>query len=141
MTSANKLYETLLDQWKSGENAELKLICENGRLKVTLYADLGPWAQPEGLRTPSFGNEGLHKVSPGRLRRRERRAAERAAAEQAAAKYAATLKAAAEEADAAAAEEVCSSKFDVEEAAAAEKVDVENDAKKNDPRPPVQLHP
>ena len=104
MTSANKLYETLLDQWKSGKNAE------------------------------------LHKVSPGRLRRRERRAAERAAAEQAAAKYAATLKAAAEEADAAAAEEVCSSKIDagkaaakkvdVKEAAAAEKVDVENDAKK-----------
>ena len=140
MTTAKKLYETLLDQWKSGKNAELKLICENGRLKVTLYADLGPWAQPEGLRTPSFGNEGLHKVSPGRLRRRERRAAERAAAEQAAAKYAATLKAAAEEADAAAAEEVCSSKIDagkaaakkvdVKKAAAAEKVDVENDAKK-----------
>ena len=137
MTAAQKLYETLIDQWKSGKNAELKLHCENGSLKVTLHADLGPWAQPDCLWSPVSGNGSLHKASPspGRLRRRERRAAERAAAEQAAAKCAATLKAVAEEADEEAAVEIGSS--DVAGKAAAEKVDAmkvdfaeENDAKK-----------
>ena len=100
MTAAQKLYETLLDQWKSGKTADLKLHCEHGRLKVTLNADLGPWVQPDCPWSPVFGHGGLHKVSPGRLRRRERRAAERAAAEKAAANCAASLKAAAaEEAD------------------------------------------
>ena len=107
MTAAKKLYETLLDQWKSGKNAELKLHCENGSLKVTLHADLGPWAQSDCLWSPVSGNGSLHKAnpSPGRLRRRERRAAERAAAEMAAAEKATTdcaanLQTAAEEADA-----------------------------------------
>ena len=137
MTAAHKLYKTLLDQWKSGNNAELKLHCENGSLKVTFHADLGPWAQPDCLRSPVSGNGGLQKVSqsPGRLRRRERRAAERAAAGKAAADCAANLKTTAEEADALWADTV---EVDAKEAAA-EKVNAKNSdfTEKNNPKKAV----
>ena len=129
MAAAQKLYETLLDQWKSGKNAELKLCCENGSLKVTLHADLGPWAQPDCLWSPVSGNWSLHKASPspGRLRRRERRAAERAAAEKATANCAANLQTAAEEADAknAAAEKVDAKRSDLAGKDDAEKAEAE----------------
>ena len=80
MAEAKKLFETLLDQWKTGRNAELRLFCESGRLKVNMYADLGPWrAQSDGLSPNMFCSGGLQKASPSRQRRRERRAAERVA--------------------------------------------------------------
>ena len=66
---AQQWFETFLDQWKSGHNAELWMNCESGRLKVNMCADLGSW-------TAQSGGNGI-AVSPCRLRRRERRAAMR----------------------------------------------------------------
>ena len=100
------MFETFIDQWKSGGNAELEFFCERGQLRVTLCADVGPWRAPSGELWPKpwdFG--GSPKQSPSRVRRRERRASERrrsaaevAAAEKAAAKVAAAEVAAAEKA-------------------------------------------
>ena len=36
------LQAVVLDQWKSGYAAELRLCCENGHLRVSLDADFGP---------------------------------------------------------------------------------------------------
>ena len=100
MAEARKLFETLLDQWKTGRSAELRLFCESGRLKVNMHADLGPWrAHSDGLSPNMSCFGGLQKASPSRQRRRVRRAAERvASAECAVIESDAVVKAAAENA-------------------------------------------
>ena len=76
-----------MDNWKNGNDSELLLKSENGRLKVTYSVDMGIWVPP----SPSYqaktslegsrGHQGPRKgAGPSRLRRRERRAAARAAA-------------------------------------------------------------
>ena len=77
---------TLVNNWKTGSNSELTLKSENGRLSVTLNADLGVWEPPgpppmkSSTSDASRGHQGPRKgAGPSRQRRRERRAAERAA--------------------------------------------------------------
>ena len=77
---------TLVNNWKTGSNSELTLKSENGRLSVTLSADLGVWEPPgpppmkSSTSDASRGHQGPRKgAGPSRQRRRERRAAERAA--------------------------------------------------------------
>ena len=85
MAEAKRLFETLLDQWKTGRSADLRLFCESGRLKVNMYADLGPWrAHSDVLSLNVSCLGGLQKASPSRQRRRERRAAQREAASESA---------------------------------------------------------
>ena len=72
------LQALVVNQWKTGKAAELKLYCENGNLKVSVSADFGPpttsWrADTAGA---SWGAGG--RASPSRLRRRQRRSAARA---------------------------------------------------------------
>ena len=74
---AEQFFRTFVDQWKSGTNAELKFFCERGYLRVSLNAEIGPWKAPAKEMCPNAWVRGLHKASPSRLRRRERRAAER----------------------------------------------------------------
>ena len=61
---------------KSGSNAELRLIMEDGQLKVNMSAFLGP-VRPQSKDGLWLG---LHKTNNSQSRRRERRAAGRAAA-------------------------------------------------------------
>ena len=61
---------------KSGNNAELRLIMEDGQLKVNMSASLGPM-RPQSEDGLWFG---LRKANNSQMRRRERRAAGRAAA-------------------------------------------------------------
>ena len=78
MAGAHQLLDTLLGQWKTGHDAELRVFCENGSLKVSMTANLGLWkAPPDGLWPKHPGIWNLRKESPSRQRRRERRAAER----------------------------------------------------------------
>ena len=78
MAEAHRLLDTLLDQWKTGHDADLRVFCESGTLKVSLTADLGRWrAQHDGL-WPKIASVWGFKESPSRQRRREKRAAERA---------------------------------------------------------------
>ena len=87
---ANEWYQTFLNQWKTGKDAELHLVCDQGRLKLNMTADLGLWQAPVwGPTGQPWGHQGLMRESPSKERRRARRAAERAAAEEAAAKEAA----------------------------------------------------
>ena len=74
IAGAQQLLQSFLDQCSSGSNAELRLSCENGRLRATLSADLG-FLKAEKKTEPAFFWGG--RVSPSRARRRERRAAER----------------------------------------------------------------
>ena len=77
------LQALVVNQWKTGKDAELRLYCENGHLKVNVCADLGlqtpSWrAEPVGAYWGSpWGASG--RGSPSRLRRRQRRAATRTA--------------------------------------------------------------
>ena len=91
----------VVNQWKSGSAAELRLFCESGRLKATVSADFGP-SCPSGMASDAFTG-GSASGSPSRERRRQRRAAARAVAgntvavkEAAAEKVDATRKSAAE---------------------------------------------
>ena len=124
MQSAYEVFQTFIDQWKTGANVEVRFFCERGNLKVNLCADLGLWRPTTGELGPRVWDYGgLHKQSPSRLRRREKRAAERkqsAAAEKCAAEKAAAEKCAAEKAAAEefAAEKAAAEKFAVEKAAA-----------------------
>ena len=97
----------VVNQWKTGKAAELRLYCENGHLKVCVSADLGVQVGPStsSWKAETVGSswEAGGRGSPSRLRRRQRRAAERVA-EVAAAKHAYTEKAAAEDAEKAAKE-------------------------------------
>ena len=74
MDAAQRVFQTFLDQWKTGSNAELKFFCEGGSLRVNLSADLGPWSAPAFEPRPNYGS--LSKATPSRLRRRLRRASE-----------------------------------------------------------------
>ena len=82
--------QNFLDQCRTGTDAELRLYCQGGQLKVNVSANLGPL----GYKSAKHGYWGLQKVGPSQTRRRERRAAERAAAElaQAATEKLATVK-------------------------------------------------
>ena len=73
---AHQLLQTFLDQCKTGNFAELRLTCEGGRLKASMFADLGPLRPEVRPKSEDFGNYG-GRVSPSRARRREKRAAER----------------------------------------------------------------
>ena len=115
-----------VSEWKTGNKAELRLICEDGRLRVNMCADMGPYAALTGnFRGPN----GLKKASPSRLRRSVRRtaAAARTEAENAAAR-AETVKAEAEKAAAervSAAEKRAAENAASEEAAAAMRIAAE----------------
>ena len=156
MQSAQGVFQTFIDQWKTGANAEVRFLCERGQLKVNLCADLGPW-RPTGdeLQHKVWEYGGSHKPSPSRIRRRARRAAERekstataeeetvalAAAEKVEAEKAAAEKAEAEKAAAemAEAEKVAAEKVEAEKAAAkkvlaekaAEKAETKKDVAEN----------
>ena len=66
----------VVNQWKSGGAAELRLFCESGRLKASVSADFGPFSPSWRAKSASMGGSG----STSRQRRRESRAAARAAA-------------------------------------------------------------
>ena len=68
----------VVDQWKSGGAAELRLFCESGRLKANVSADFGPNC-PSWIASSTFMG-GNACGSPSRQRRRQRRAAARAVA-------------------------------------------------------------
>ena len=62
---------TVVNQWKSGHSAELRLYSENGQLKVNLSAHLGQCRGPTvNTQTESDagsrGYHGLRKASPSR---------------------------------------------------------------------------
>ena len=116
---AERLFNMFLDQWKTGQNGELRLLCESGNLKVNFSADFGPWRAQPVIWPKVWGSRGVPTTSPSRLKRRERRAAERAAAEKLAAESAAAESAAAENTAAkrVAAERVAAEKLAVEKAA------------------------
>ena len=129
---AQQWVKTFIDHCESGKLAELRFYCEEGHLKVTMCADLGPVIQKN---VKLFGCRGVPSGSPSRLRRRERRAAEQAAAEIAAAeKVAAAEKAviARVAVEMAVAEKVAAGKYTAEKAATekctAEKADAEKRA-------------
>ena len=123
---AQQLLHTLLDQWRTGHDGELRISCQGGHLKVNLFADLGPWAKQPDVSWPSgWGYRQASKSSPSQARRRERRAAERSAevtAEKAVAEELLAEKADAEElsAEKAAVEELSARKAAAEEVAAKE---------------------
>ena len=83
---------TLMNQWKSGHSAELRLFCEGGQLKVNLSANLGSWVQSPQPQQSESGDRCYQ--SPRRRaglsyqRRLKRRAAARAATSAAAAEKA-----------------------------------------------------
>ena len=79
---AEKWFWTFIDQCRAENKAELRLFCESGRLKVNMWADLGPIQTEDGNRINSeiCKSRGLKKATPCQRRRRERRAADRAAA-------------------------------------------------------------
>ena len=79
MDRAQQVFDTLIHQWKTGGNAELKFFCERGSLRVNFDADLGPWRPAPGEVQPKYGDyrDYVKPPSPSRLRRKERRAAER----------------------------------------------------------------
>ena len=76
MTGAHQLLETFLAQCKSGNWGELRLTCEGGHLKASMFADLGLLSPEVTPKSDEFGNYG-GRVSPSRTRRRVKRAAER----------------------------------------------------------------
>ena len=131
------LHAVVVDQWKSGMSAELRLSCENGQLRVSLSADFGTAVSA----VPSWSaviadspGDASGRGSPSRLRRRMRRAAQRATtvktdpkqsvAEKAATEEVIAEKEAAEKADA---EKAAAEKADAEKLAA-EKADAEREA-------------
>ena len=136
------LHAVVMDQWKSGKAAELRLCCGNGQLKVSLSADFGPSVPSWNAATAGVPDDASVRGNPSRLRRRLRRAAERAAtektnSEQSVAKKAATEevvaeKEAAEKVDAEKEAAACSEKIAAEKAdvkrEAAEKADAEREA-------------
>ena len=136
------LHAVVMDQWKSGKAAELRLCCGNGQLKVSLSADFGPSVPSWNAATAGVPDDVSVRRNPSRLRRRLRRAAERAAtektnSEQSVAKKAATEevvaeKEAAEKVDAEKEAAACSEKIAAEKAdvkrEAAEKADAEREA-------------
>ena len=73
----------LVRNWKQGKSSELKLLCENGHLKVNYLVDLGVWVPPTTSRpprsNPPAGPQGPRQPGPCRQRRKDRREAERAA--------------------------------------------------------------
>ena len=75
MTGAHQLLQTFLDQCKTANCAELRLTCEGGRLKASMFADLGPLRPEVKPKSDDFGSYG-GRVSPSRARRREKQAAE-----------------------------------------------------------------
>ena len=115
MAGAHQLLHAFLDQCGIGSNAELRLFCEGGRLKASMFADLGPLM----AETMPRGSNGGY-VSPSRARRRERRAAEKAAAEKCAAEKTAAEMCAAEKAAA----EKCATEKAAEKCAATASADV-----------------
>ena len=131
------LHAVVVDQWKSGMSAELRLSCENGQLRVSLSADFGTAVSA----VPSWSaviadspGDASGRGSPSRLRRRMRRAAQRATtvktdpkqsvAEKAATEEVIAVKEAAEKAEA---EKAAAEKADAEKVAA-EKADAEKEA-------------
>ena len=108
------LHAIVVDQWKFGKSAELRLSCGNGQLKVSLSADFGPAVPSWSAATAVSPGDASGRASPSRLRRRLRREAERASTEKIDARKSAAEEVATEEA--------------VTEEAAAEKADVEREA-------------
>ena len=74
------LQAVVLDQWKSGYAAELRLCCENGHLRVSLDADFGPPTSSWRTASVSASSVTSGRGSPSRVRRRQKRAAARSAA-------------------------------------------------------------
>ena len=114
---AHKYFWALVKNWKLGNNTELRLCSENGRLKVNFSADLGVWNLPQVPDPPSTdtsrGHQGTRSAGPSRIRRRERRAAAR--------EVKATRKTS-EDLEASAADENTEEVIYVEEASSAEEV-------------------
>ena len=78
MEAAQRMFQTFLDQWRTGSNAKLEFFCEGGCLKLNMSADLGPWSGPTFEPWSKVRDDGsLHKASPSRLKSRLRRASER----------------------------------------------------------------
>ena len=79
------LHAIVVDQWKSGKSAELRLSCGNGQLKVSMCADFDvcPAVPSWNAGTDGAPCDASGSGSPSRLRRKLRRAAQRAAAEKA----------------------------------------------------------
>ena len=126
------LHAVVMDQWKSGKAAELRLCCGNGQLKVSLSADFGPSVPSWNAATAGAPDYASVRGSPSRLRRRLRRAAERAATEKTNSEQSVAEKAATEEV---VAEKEAAEKVDAEKEAAAcsekiaaEKADVKREA-------------
>ena len=73
------MFDTLIRQWRTGGNAELKFFCDRGFLSMSFDADLGPWRPVSDEVLPKFGDCAKPHItpSPSRLRRKARRAAER----------------------------------------------------------------
>ena len=81
-----KLLQALVvNQWKTGGAAELRVVCESGHLKVSVSADFDLSSESWKADSDSLGG------SPSRQRRRQRRAAARAAAEMAASEMKVTV--------------------------------------------------
>ena len=82
MKPALDAFWALVRNWKQGKSSELKLVTENGHMKVNFSMDLGAWVPPTPgpPRNPPAVGPQAPKRGPGpcRQRRRERRAAERA---------------------------------------------------------------
>ena len=121
------LHAVMVDQWKSGMSAELRLSCENGQLRVSLSADFGTAVSA----VPSWSaviadspGDASGRGSPSRLRRRMRRAVQRATTVKTDPKQSVAEKAATEEVIA---EKEAAEKADAEKAAA-EKADAEKEA-------------
>ena len=128
------LHALVVDQWKSGKAAELRLFCENGQLKVSLSADFGRAKPSWNAATAGVPDDASVRGSPSRLRRRLRRAAERAATEKTNSEQSVAEKAATEEvvAEKESPEQVDTEKEAAEKAFseknAAEKADAEREA-------------
>ena len=129
------LQALVVDQWKSGNAAELRLSCGNGQLSVSLSADFGPPTSSWRAASVGASSYTIGSGSPSRVRRRQRRAAEQAAvnnAEKTAAEKTVAERTAAEKtaAEKTAAEKTAAEKTTAEkntaEKTAAEKAAVEN---------------
>ena len=81
--TAQDHFWALVNNWKQGKNAELRLCSENGRLGMNYFIDLGVWDPSRPSDPPSTdasrSHQGTRSAGPSRIRRSEKRAAARAA--------------------------------------------------------------
>ena len=76
---ALKYFWNLVNNWGKNQNAELKLICEDGNLLVNYSCDLGVWGPPTPQPPSNSARMGHQGPNPSQQRRRWKRPAERAA--------------------------------------------------------------